>query len=186
MRTTRVVTISPTHPLPEVIQEAAVILRQGGTVAFPTETVYGLGADAMNPHAVRKVFEAKGRPSDNPLIVHIADEEQLSEFAEEIPPIAKQLISKFWPGPLTLVLKAAAIVPEEVTAGLETVAVRMPDHNVALQLIRELGSGIVGPSANASGRPSPTQAQHVLDDLKGKVDMILDAGTTMIGLESTV
>ncbi|HEX9614403.1 MAG TPA: L-threonylcarbamoyladenylate synthase, partial [Bacteroidota bacterium] len=169
-----------------LIAEAAAILRAGGLVAFPTETVYGLGADALNPDAVRKVFEAKGRPPDNPLIVHIADRRQLIDFADDIPETGQRLAKEFWPGPLTLVVRKTFLVPDIVTAGLDTVAIRMPDHPVALALIEELDSGIVGPSANISGRPSPTTANHVLEDLHGRVDMILNAGPTEIGIESTV
>ena len=169
-----------------MIHAAAELLRRGGLVVFPTETVYGLGADALRLASVNRVFEAKGRPADNPLIVHVASLDQVLDSVMYIPSMAQPLIEKFWPGPLTLVMKAAEIIPENVTAGLDTVAIRMPDHPVALELIRALGSGIVGPSANRSGRPSPTTAQHVLADLDGRVEMILDAGHTDIGVESTV
>ena len=179
-------TVSPDSPETGTIRQVAHILRGGGVVAFPTETVYGLGADAFNPEAVARVFRAKGRPPDNPLIVHIAEIGQLRDLAAVVPPEAERLAEKFWPGPLTIVLRRRPSVPDIVTAGLETVAVRIPRHNVPISLIRELGRGIVGPSANTSGRPSPTTAAHVLSDLGGRIDMILDAGPSAIGLESTV
>ncbi|MBI3195318.1 MAG: threonylcarbamoyl-AMP synthase [Ignavibacteriae bacterium] len=183
---TRFIKISSATPEPIFIDDAAEVLLRGGLVAFPTETVYGLGADALNPEAVRKVFAAKGRPADNPLIVHIASIEQLFELGKDISPIAQTLAETFMPGPLTLVVKHSSIVPEIVTAGLDTIALRMPNHAVPLALIRALKRGIVGPSANLSGKPSPTTAQHVFDDLNGKIEMILDAGPTEIGVESTV
>lgn len=183
---TTILHISPTDPDPEAIRQAAEILRRGGLVAFPTETVYGLGADVLNLDAVRKVFEAKGRPPDNPLIVHIATSKQLDDIVDEIPEQGKLLANAFWPGPLTLVMKRTILISDLVTANLDTVAVRMPNHPVPLAMIRALGEGIVGPSANLSGRPSPTTGQHVYDDLRGRVDLILDAGPTAIGLESTV
>lgn len=183
---TVVLTISPEHPEQEKIEQASDILRRGGLVAFPTETVYGLGADAMNPSAVEKVFEAKGRPLDNPLIVHIASVEQVQELSASFSSLAETLARKFFPGPLTLVVLRKPIVPDIVTAGLETVAIRMPNHPVPLALIKTLHRPLVGPSANLSGRPSPTTAQHVFDDLHGTIDMILDAGSTSIGVESTV
>ena len=168
------------------IADAAEILRRGGLVAFPTETVYGLGADASNAMAVAKIFEAKGRPADNPLIVHIATIEQFVAMGKTISTTAMALAKKFWPGPLTLVVEHRGHIPSIVTAELPTVAVRMPNHPVALALIKNLGCGIVGPSANRSGRPSPTTAQHVYDDLNGNIDIILDDGPTRIGVESTV
>ena len=183
---TTILHISPTDPDPEAIRQAAEILRRGGLVAFPTETVYGLGADVLNLDAVRKVFEAKGRPPDNPLIVHIASSKQLDDIVDEIPEQGKLLANAFWPGPLTLVMKRTILISDLVTANLDTVAVRMPNHPVPLAMIQALGEGIVGPSANLSGRPSPTTGQHVYDDLRGRVDLILDAGPTAIGLESTV
>jgi len=183
---TTILHISPTDPDPEAIRQAAEILRRGGLVAFPTETVYGLGADVLNLDAVRKVFEAKGRPPDNPLIVHIASSKQLDDIVDEIPEQGKRLANAFWPGPLTLVMKRTILISDLVTANLDTVAVRMPNHPVPLAMIQALGEGIVGPSANLSGRPSPTTGQHVYDDLRGRVDLILDAGPTEIGLESTV
>ncbi len=183
---TKIIQVALDNPDFAGIKEAAEILRRGGLVAFPTETVYGLGADALNADAVRHVFEAKGRPPDNPLIIHIADRHQLIDLADEIPEKGQRLAKEFWPGPMTLVVKRTFLVPDIVTAGLDTVAIRMPDHPVALALIEEFEGGIVGPSANLSGRPSPTSAQHVLDDLKGRIDMVLNAGPAEIGIESTV
>jgi len=183
---TKLITVSLENPDLNTIAEAAEILRQGGLVAFPTETVYGLGADALNQEAVKKVFEAKGRPPDNPLIVHIADHGQLIDLVDEVPDKAQALGKEFWPGPLTLVMKKTFLVPDIVTAGLDTVAVRMPDHPVALALIEEFGGGLVGPSANLSGRPSPTTGAHVMDDLHGRIEMILNTGPAEIGIESTV
>ncbi|AEH25505.1 L-threonylcarbamoyladenylate synthase [Pyrococcus yayanosii] len=165
---------------------AARLIREGKLVAFPTETVYGLGADALNERAVRRIFEAKNRPADNPLIVHIADFEQLKELAQEIPKEAKLLAERFWPGPLTLVLLKAENVPRVTTGGLDAVAVRMPAHEIALALIRLSGKPIAAPSANISGRPSPTTAEHVAEDLYGKIECIVDGGETRIGVESTV
>jgi L-threonylcarbamoyladenylate synthase len=170
---------------PQIV-EAANFLRRDELVAFPTETVYGLGANAKSTAAVEKIFQAKGRPSDNPLIVHIASIEQLHEIACEIPDVAYTLMNHFWPGPLTIVLKKKEGISEKVTAGLDTVAVRMPAHPVALALIRASGLPIAAPSANRSGRPSPTIAKHVLDDLEGKIAAIVDGGATGIGVESTV
>ncbi|MGG4184868.1 L-threonylcarbamoyladenylate synthase [Paenibacillus jamilae] len=169
------------------IREAGVLLQAGETVAFPTETVYGLGADARSTKAVEAVFAAKGRPSDNPLIVHISDADQLEGMVAEINDTARALMNMFWPGPLTLVLP---VVPQalssRVTAGLDTVGVRMPDHPIALRLIAEAGCPLAAPSANRSGRPSPTLAQHVREDLEGRIGGILDGGPTGVGLESTV
>lgn len=160
------------------------IIKSGGVVAFPTETVYGLGADAKNFSAIQKVFETKGRPSDNPLIVHVSDLEQLSEFASDISETAQKLIQNFWPGPLTLVFKKKEDVLDIITAGLDTVAVRMPNHKLALDLIQKTGA-LVAPSANKSGKPSPTHAKHVLEDF-GSDFPVIDGGATEIGLESTV
>ncbi|MDW8110563.1 MAG: L-threonylcarbamoyladenylate synthase [Candidatus Bipolaricaulota bacterium] len=168
------------------IRRAAEVIRGGGLVAFPTETVYGLGADALNERAVRRIFEAKERPSDNPLIVHIAQTQELERLARAIPERAWDVAQRFWPGPLTLVLERAACVPTVTTGGLETVAVRVPAHPVAQQLLRESGCPIAAPSANRFGRPSPTRAQHVLEDLNGRIELILDGGPTLVGLESTV
>lgn len=169
------------------IQEAAEWLRTGEVIAFPTETVYGLGADAANTTAVEKIFAAKGRPSDNPLIVHVASLAQVESIAASIPPVAKTLMERFWPGPLTLVLpKRDGAVSERVTAGLSTVAVRMPDHPLALALIEASGLALAAPSANRSGRPSPTTAAHVLADLNGRIAGVIDGGPTGVGVESTV
>ncbi|MFC0296468.1 L-threonylcarbamoyladenylate synthase [Geobacillus jurassicus] len=169
------------------IQEAAEWLRAGEVIAFPTETVYGLGADAANTAAVEKIFAAKGRPSDNPLIVHVAHIAQAETVAASIPPVAKTLMERFWPGPLTLVLpKRTGAVSERVTAGLPTVAVRMPDHPLALALIEASGLALAAPSANRSGRPSPTTAAHVLADLDGRIAGVIDGGPTGVGVESTV
>lgn len=183
---TRVLQADVAHPEPEVLEAAAKVIREGGVVAFPTETVYGLGADATSAEAVGRIFEAKGRPSDNPLIVHVADREQLDQVVSLVPPVAERLIERFWPGPLTLVLPKVASVPHAVTGGLETVGVRMPDHPVALALIRAAGLPVAAPSANRSGRPSPTAAEHVLEDLGGRIPLVIDGGETGVGLESTV
>ncbi|AOC92784.1 L-threonylcarbamoyladenylate synthase [Bacillus sp. L381] len=169
------------------ITQAAELLRQNEVVAFPTETVYGLGANAENTEAVTKIYEAKGRPSDNPLIVHISDIGQLDRFISHIPETAKKLMKLFWPGALTLVLPCKpGVLSPRVTAGLETVAVRMPDHPVALALISSAGLPIAAPSANLSGKPSPTKAEHVAHDLNGRIAGIVDGGATGIGVESTV
>lgn len=168
------------------IQVAAAWINRGEPVAFPTETVYGLGADAASENAVRKIFQAKGRPVDNPLIVHISSLAQLGSVAGAVSPQARRLMERFWPGPLTLVLPRGDQVCESVTAGLDTVAVRMPDHPVALALIEACGKPLAAPSANRSGKPSPTQAEHVLNDLEGKIVGVLDGGTTGLGVESTV
>jgi L-threonylcarbamoyladenylate synthase len=170
----------------ENIEAAALIIRQGGLVAFPTETVYGLGADALNPEAVGRIYEAKGRPSDNPMIVHISRASEIGQLTPFITQDMIKLIDHFWPGPLTLVVKKKDSVPLRTTGGLDTVAVRMPDHPVALDLIRLAGVPIAAPSANLSGKPSPTKADHVKDDLMGKVDAILMGGDCRVGIESTV
>ncbi len=170
----------------ENIEAAALIIRQGGLVAFPTETVYGLGADALNPEAVARIYEAKGRPSDNPMIVHISRASEIGQLTPFITQDMIKLIDHFWPGPLTLVVKKKDIVPLRTTGGLDTVAVRMPDHPVALDLIRLAGVPIAAPSANLSGKPSPTKANHVKDDLMGKVDAILLGDDCRVGIESTV
>lgn len=169
-----------------IISEAAQIIREGGVVAFPTETVYGLGADAMNPEAAQEIYTAKGRPSDNPLIVHIAQISDLKNLTDKITPLMKNLAQAFWPGPLTMVIPKKATVPYEITGGLDTVAVRMPNHPVALRLIEASGTCIAAPSANTSGRPSPTAAEHVLADMGGRIPMILDGGEVEIGIESTI
>ena len=183
---TEVLKLDPEHPQQEAIERAASRIREGGLVAFPTETVYGLGADAMNETAVRKIFEAKGRPPDNPLIVHVGDPEMLGLVASGVSEKARRLVARFWPGPLTVVSKRKPELALSVCAGLETVAVRMPRNKIALALIHAAGTPIAAPSANASGGPSPTTAAHVLDDLGGRIDMILDGGATSIGIESTV
>lgn len=170
----------------ESFQEAAKILQQGGLVAFPTETVYGLGGNALDKEAAKKIYAAKGRPSDNPLIVHISQKEALLVLAENVPEQAWTLAEHFWPGPLTMVLPKSKKVPYGTTGGLETVAVRMPNHPVALRLIQESGIYIAAPSANISGRPSATEAEHVIEDFEGRIDMILDGGMVEVGIESTV
>jgi L-threonylcarbamoyladenylate synthase len=168
------------------LNEAAELLKNGHTVAFPTETVYGLGANALDKNAVNKIFEAKGRPSDNPLIIHISRKEQVNSLAKDISTNAIKLMETFWPGPLTIVLNKNEDIPVEVTAGLETVAIRMPDHPVALQLIEKSGVPIAAPSANLSGKVSPTNANHVFVDLNGRISGIVDGGETGVGVESTV
>ncbi|SDC10760.1 MULTISPECIES: L-threonylcarbamoyladenylate synthase [unclassified Candidatus Frackibacter] len=168
------------------IIDCSKILNKGELVAFPTETVYGLGANALDEEAVRKIFKAKGRPADNPLIVHIASLKQIEDLVLEVPGDVKQLSNKFWPGPLTLVLKKKDIIPDITTGGLDTIAIRMPDHEVALNLLRTSQLPIAAPSANLSGRPSPTTAQHVIMDLAGRIDAVIDGGATGIGVESTV
>jgi L-threonylcarbamoyladenylate synthase len=170
----------------EIFDKAGDILKAGGLVAFPTETVYGLGGDALNKEAASKIYSAKGRPSDNPLIVHIADTSSVYELAREVPEQAKLLMEAFWPGPLTIIFKKKDIVPDATTGGLDTVAIRMPSHPAALKLIKDSGVYIAAPSANLSGRPSPTTAEHVADDMKGRIDMILDGGPVGIGIESTI
>lgn len=170
----------------EDIKEAAAILRNGGLVAFPTETVYGLGANALDEEAVGKVYAAKGRPSDNPMIVHIARASDIGQLTPMLSATIVTLIENFWPGPLTLVVKRKPIVPDVTTGGLDTVAVRMPDNAAALKLIEEAGCPLAGPSANLSGSPSPTKAQHVIDDLSGRIDGIISGGDCRVGIESTV
>ena len=168
------------------IEQAATILRNGGLVAFPTETVYGLGGDASNPAAVRKIFAAKGRPADHPVIVHIADTSELKHWAAEVPRAAWVLAEKFWPGPLTMVLKRAPRVTDLVTGGQDTVGLRVPSHPVAQQLLKAFGGGIAAPSANRFGRLSPTTAQHVREELREAVDLVLDGGSSEVGIESTI
>ncbi|MCC8163324.1 MAG: threonylcarbamoyl-AMP synthase [Lachnospiraceae bacterium] len=168
------------------MEEAGRILRSGGLVAFPTETVYGLGGDALDESAARRIYAAKGRPSDNPLIVHIADMEHLAEIVTEVPEAARKLAEAFWPGPLTMIFQKSDRVPYGTTGGLDTVAVRMPSDPIALELIRRGGGYVAAPSANTSGRPSPTTAQHVYEDLQGRIPLILDGGAVQIGLESTI
>ncbi len=170
----------------EVIEEAGEILKRGGLVAFPTETVYGLGANGLDEQAAAKIYAAKGRPSDNPLIIHICEIGALDKIVANIPESGKKLAEKFWPGPLTMIFEKTPIVPLGTTGGLETVAVRMPNHKVALEIIKAGGGYIAAPSANTSGRPSPTKAEHVADDLSGRIDMIVDGGMVGIGIESTI
>lgn len=170
----------------DVMEQAGKLIAEGELVAFPTETVYGLGGDALDPDASRRIYAAKGRPSDNPLIVHIADFDDMKRVAREVPEQAKKLADAFWPGPLTMIVWKSDAVPEATTGGMQTVAVRMPNHPVALELIRRSGCLIAAPSANTSGRPSPTEAQHVAEDLSGKIAMILDGGPVGIGIESTI
>lgn len=170
----------------KVVQQAGQLIRSGELVAFPTETVYGLGADALNPAASQKIYAAKGRPSDNPLIVHICCIEDMERIAAYVPESARQLAEAFWPGPLTMILPKSGQVPYETTGGLDTVAVRMPANPIALALIRESGGYIAAPSANVSGRPSPTLARHVYEDLNGRIPWILDGGEVGVGIESTI
>ena len=170
----------------KMMKEAADLIREGELVAFPTETVYGLGADALHPEASKKIYAAKGRPSDNPLIVHVAKFEDLESIAKEVPKQAKRLAEAFWPGPLTMIVWKNKNVPYETTGGMETVAVRMPNHPIALRLIEESGCLIAAPSANTSGKPSPTEASHVALDMDGRIPMILDGGAVGIGIESTI
>ncbi len=170
----------------KALEKAGEIIRAGGLVAFPTETVYGLGGDAENREASKKIYAAKGRPSDNPLIVHICELGQLKEIAAEYTEDMQKLADAFWPGPLTIIVNSSGLIPHETTGGLDTVAVRFPSHPVANALIRVSGRTIAAPSANTSGRPSPTRASHVKDDLDGKIDMIIDGGPVNIGLESTI
>ena len=183
---TKIVKIDPAHPRMEDIREAGRIIREGGLVAFPTETVYGLGGHALDVTASQRIYAAKGRPSDNPLIVHIADMASLLPLVTEIPEAARKLASACWPGPLTMIFHKSSIVPLETTGGLDSVAVRFPSHPIACALIREGGGYVAAPSANTSGRPSPTMAEHVIEDLKGKIEMIVDGGSVGIGLESTI
>lgn len=183
---TVVLRVDAADPETEAMAQAAEVIRRGEIVAFPTETVYGLGADATDGSAVAKIFVAKGRPSDNPLIVHVADREQLAAVVSSVPPTAEKLMERFWPGPLTLVLPKRPSIPDAVTCGLSTVGVRMPNHPVALALIKAAGVPLAAPSANKSGRPSPTAADHVLEDLGGSIPLVLDGGETGLGLESTV
>jgi L-threonylcarbamoyladenylate synthase len=186
LRQTRLLVVNREHPDPAIIAEAAALIRSGGLVVFPTETVYGLGAHALDPRAVAGVFEAKGRPSTDPLIVHVSGLLDLPALVREVPPVATLLAGRFWPGPLTLILPKSDRVPATVTAGLDTVAVRVPAHPVARALLAAADVPIAAPSANLFSRPSPTDASHVLADLDGRVDMVLDAGRADVGVESTV
>lgn len=185
---TKIVNLQEADPVDAKLayEEAGAIIRQGGLVAFPTETVYGLGGNGLDEEASGKIYAAKGRPQDNPLILHIADMEQLEMIAEEIPEAARKIAELFWPGPLTMIFPKKSVVPYGTTGGLETVAVRMPAHPVALALIKAAGVPIAAPSANLSGRPSPTTAGHTADDMDGRIEMILDGGPCRIGIESTI
>jgi L-threonylcarbamoyladenylate synthase len=183
---TRILKVDPNNPEREQIQIAADIIQRGGLVAFPTETVYGLGANALDGGAVLRLFEAKKRPLDNPPIVHIAEISEVYPLVASVPKKAELLMKQFWPGPLTLVFKHSPNIPKESTAGLDTVAIRMPSHPVAQALIRQSKRPIAAPSANLSGRPSPTTAEHVYTDLNGRIDAIIDGGAANIGVESTV
>ena len=183
---TKVITIDHKAMDEAVLQEAGTIIKNGGLVAFPTETVYGLGGDALNKESSRKIYAAKGRPSDNPLIVHICSMDALKPIVEEIPETVERLADAFWPGPLTIIMKKSQLVPKETTGGLETVAVRMPSHPVALKFIEYAGGYVAAPSANVSGRPSPTKAKYVVEDMSGRIEMILDGDGIDIGLESTI
>lgn len=184
--TQEVKTIVKSIDEPGAIQEATAILRRGGLVAFPTETVYGLGGDALQSDASMKIYAAKGRPSDNPLIVHIGRSEDVYKLAEVVPEKAKMMMEAFWPGPLTMIFKKKSFIPDETTGQLPTVAIRYPSHPGTIKLMRDSGIYIAGPSANTSGHPSPTTAEHVYHDLNGKIDMILDGGPVGIGIESTI
>ena len=183
---TQVRTLDYNHIDPEIMKEAGDIIRAGGLVAFPTETVYGLGGDALNPESSKKIYAAKGRPSDNPLIVHIEERTALYAIAEEVPEKAEKMMDAFWPGPLTMIFRKKDRVPYETTGGLDTVAVRMPSDAIAAAFIRAAGGYIAAPSANLSGRPSTTTAAPVVEDLSGRIEMILDGGQAVIGLESTI
>lgn len=174
------------NPDKEGMEKAANIIRNGGTVAFPTETVYGLGASALDPEAIEKIYKAKGRPSDNPLIVHISDISELSKVVYDMDGYISAIADEFWPGPLTLVCKKSDEIPNQVTGGLDTVAIRMPQNNIAREFIRTAGVPIAAPSANISGKPSPTSTSHVIDDLKGKIDAVIMGDDSDIGIESTV
>ncbi|MDE6930892.1 MAG: threonylcarbamoyl-AMP synthase, partial [Lachnospiraceae bacterium] len=186
METKRIQILDPQKVKDEELAEAAGILRKGGLVAFPTETVYGLGANGLDEEAAKKIYAAKGRPSDNPLIAHISAPEELEALAAEIPCFAKRLMELYWPGPLTMVFKKKEIVPYGTTGGLDTVAVRMPSDPIARALIRLAGVPVAAPSANRSGRPSPTTADHVWQDMAGRIEMIIDGGPVGIGVESTI
>jgi L-threonylcarbamoyladenylate synthase len=183
---TDVLHVDPDAPDAAAIARAADVLRRGGLVAFPTETVYGLGAHALDRAAVRRIFTAKGRPATDPLIVHVAHLAQVDELVERLPESARRLAARFWPGPLTLVLRRSAAVPDEVTAGLDTVAIRIPAHPVARALLSAAAVPVAAPSANLFSRPSPTRAEHVLQDLDGRIDLVIDGGPTQVGVESTV
>ena len=182
---TKYITVDRGFPIANQLGDAPRIIAEGGLVVFPTETVYGLGASALDPDAAKKIYAAKGRPSDNPLIVHIARPQDAEKYAK-VPPVYQRLASLFMPGPLTIIMPKKDIIPKEVTGGLDTVAIRCPENEIARELIRQSGVPIAAPSANISGKPSPTSAEHVKYDLDGKVDMIIDGGNCEIGLESTI
>ncbi|MEM2452724.1 MAG: L-threonylcarbamoyladenylate synthase [Candidatus Methanomethylicia archaeon] len=186
LKNTLILKVDPENPEMDKITIAANVIRNGGLVAFPTETVYGLGVDALNAEAVKRMYMVKMRPLDNPTIVHVSRISDVYRLSVEVPDKAEELMKRFWPGPLTIVLKASEIVPRVTTGGLDTVGIRMPNHKVALALIDSSETPIAAPSANIAGRPSPTLAQHVIQDFYGKIDVILDAGPTRIGVESTV
>lgn len=183
---TKWIKVDENHIDHQIMKEAGEIIRSGGLVAFPTETVYGLGGDALNKESSKKIYTAKGRPSDNPLIVHICKWEDLSKIVKEIPDSAKALADAFWPGPLTMIFEKNDVVPFETTGGLSTVAVRYPNHLAALAFIEEAGGFVAAPSANTSGRPSPTEGKYVYEDMNGKIEMLLDGGLVGIGIESTI
>lgn len=183
---TRIVRIDVNNIDENLIEEAAAMIKEGKLVAFPTETVYGLGANGLDEDAVLKIFKAKGRPQDNPLILHIQSLDQLFPLVSHVPEIAYECIERFWPGPLTMIFKRSSIIPDVITGGLDTVAIRMPENKIALELIKKSKFPIAAPSANLSGKPSPTSASHVIKDLSGRVEMIIDGGNTGVGLESTV
>ncbi|MFZ5968875.1 MAG: L-threonylcarbamoyladenylate synthase [Bacillota bacterium] len=183
---TKVIDINPNNIDKEQLEIAARVLHDGGTVAFPTETVYGLGANALNVEAVQNIFKAKGRPSDNPLIVHIAKTDEVIPLVQEIPEKAKTLMEHLWPGPLTMVFQKSDLVPSIITGGLDTVAIRMPSHPIARLLIEMAKVPVAAPSANLSGKPSPTEAEHVIEDLMNRVDVIIRGGSCDVGVESTV
>ena len=180
------ININKNNIVPEDFVKAGEIIKNGGLVAFPTETVYGLGGDGLNKESSKKIYAAKGRPSDNPLIIHIADLADLYKIAKNVPENGLKLAQAFWPGPLTMIFEKTDLVPYETTGGLDTVAVRMPEDKIALEFIRASGGFVAAPSANLSGRPSPTCAKHVMDDMSGRIDMVIDGGDSIIGLESTI
>jgi len=182
----KIIKVDRNNPDEKILNMAVEVLRRGGIVAFPTETVYGLGADALNEEAVRRIFEAKGRPPDNPIIVHVRNMEQVYSLVEDVPPDAERLMEAFWPGPLTLIFYKSPIVSDIVTGGSPKVGIREPQNEIALTLLNLFGRPIAAPSANASGRPSPTKAEHVIEDLGDKVDLIIDGGDVSFGVESTV
>ncbi len=182
---TKISIIKDIHKNIKSIEEAASVIKEGGVVAFPTETVYGLGADALNPLAVKKIFEAKGRPQDNPLIIHVANK-NIESLVKEIPSIANKIMDRFWPGPLTLIFKKKNIIPDVTSANLDTIGVRMPSNEIALKLIESSGTPIAAPSANISGRPSPTDVERCIEDLEGKIEYILGGNRSDVGVESTI